>query len=177
MEDLLVFDLETQKLADEVGGWSCIRDMGLAVAVTYSPAQDCYSFYTEGEVGQLIADLRAARKVVGYNLYRFDYEVLRAYTTDPLDDLPTVDMLRDLAGHLGWRPKLNDLAVATLGLAKSGDGLDAVRWFRQGRLDRVIDYCRRDVEVTWRIYDYGRQNGHVKILDRSWRERLVPVRW
>ncbi len=177
MEGLLVFDLETQKLADEVGGWSHIRDMRLAVAVTYSPAQDGYRVYTEGEVARLIADLRAARKVVGYNLYGFDYKVLRAYTADPLDDLPTVDMLRDLADRLGWRPKLNDVAAATLGLAKSGDGLDAVRWFRQGQLERVIDYCRRDVEVTWRVYDYGRQNGHVKILDRSWRERLVPVRW
>lgn len=177
MEGLLVFDLETQKLADEVGGWSHIREMGLAVAVTYSPAQDRYRTYTESEVGQLIADLRAARKVVGYNLYRFDYEVLRAYTTDPLDDLPTVDMLRDLADQLGWRPKLNDLAAATLGLTKSGDGLDAVRWFRQGRLDLVKEYCRRDVEVTWRVYDYGRQNGYVKILDRYWRERRVPVRW
>ncbi len=169
MERLLVFDLETQYLADEVGGWDHIRDMRLAVGVTYSPTEDLYRVYTEAEVEQLIADLLAAEKVVGYNLYRFDYEVLRAYTRQRLDAVPTVDMLRDLAGQLGWRPRLEDVAAATLGMGKSADG--------QGRLDLVADYCKRDVEVTWRVYDYGQQNGYVKVLDRSWRERRVPVRW
>jgi len=174
---LLVFDLETRRTADEVGGWGHIRDMGLAVAVTYSPDLDEYRVYEEADAGRLIADLRAAGLVVGYNLYRFDYEVLRAYTDDPLLDLPTVDMLVDLKRVLGWRPKLDDLAAATLGERKSGDGLAAVRWFREGRLDQVIAYCKRDVEVTWRVYDFGRRNGYVAVFDRRWNTRKVPVRW
>ncbi len=177
MERLLVFDLETRYTADEVGGWGHIRDMRLAVGVTYNPAEGVYLAYTEAEVERLIADLYAASRVVGYNLYRFDYEVLRRYTGRRLDDLPTVDMIQDLERVLGWRPGLDSVAAATLGERKSGDGLDAVRWFREGRLEQVIAYCKRDVEITWKVYDFGRRNGYVRVLGRSWQPRMVPVRW
>ncbi|MBN1178280.1 MAG: ribonuclease H-like domain-containing protein [Anaerolineae bacterium] len=173
---LLVFDLETQLTSDEVGGWNHIRDMRLSVGVTYDPAADRYETYYEADALRLVADLRAAERVVGYNLLRFDYEVLRAYTNDPLRDLPTVDMLADLYGRLGWRPKLDDVAAATLGEHKSADGLAAVRWFRAGEIGKVSDYCRRDVEVTWRVYDFGRQNRYVSVFDRR-APRRVAVVW
>lgn len=173
----LIFDLETQRTADEVGGWSYIRDMGLSVGVTYDPAADRYQVYREADADRLIADLRAADLVVGYNVIRFDYEVLRAYTSDPLRDLPTVDMLVDLHRELGWRPKLDDVAAATLGQRKSADGLAAVRWFRAGQIEKVIDYCQRDVEVTWNVYDFGRRNRFVNIFDRRYQPRRVQVRW
>ncbi|MFQ6100632.1 MAG: ribonuclease H-like domain-containing protein [Anaerolineae bacterium] len=177
MRNIIAFDLETRHTADEVGGWHNIRDMGLAVAVTYHAAEDVYRDYLEQQVDRLIAALRGADLVVGYNLLRFDYEVLHAYTDDPLSDLPTVDMLQDLYNALGWRPKLDDVAAATLGETKSADGLQAVRWFRQGKLDKVIAYCRRDVEVTWQVYQFGRDNGYVQYHDRRWRVHQVPVRW
>ena len=177
MRKTVVFDLETQHTADEVGGWRNICDMRLAVAVTYDAAMDVYRDYTEQDVDRLIATLRGADLVVGYNVLRFDYEVLSAYTKDSLSDLPTVDMLRDLHHALGWRPKLDDVAAATLGERKSADGLQAVRWFRQGQLDKVMAYCRRDVEVTWRVYDFGRRNGYVQYRDRRYRTHRVPVKW
>jgi DEAD/DEAH box helicase domain-containing protein len=177
MKNTVIFDLETQYAADEVGGWSHIRDMRLAVGVTYNVETDTYSSFTEKEADVLIKTLQEADLVVGYNLLRFDYEVLRAYTDDPLSDLPTVDMLQDLYRALGWRPKLDDLAAATLGERKSADGLQAVRWFREGQLDKVIDYCRRDVEVTWLVYEFGQSNGYVQYRDRRWRMHRVPVRW
>ena len=177
MKNTIIFDLETQYAADEVGGWSNIRDMRLAVGVTYNVETDTYSSFTEKEADVLIKTLQEADLVVGYNLLRFDYEVLRAYTDDPLSDLPTVDMLQDLYRALGWRPKLDDLAAATLGERKSADGLQAVRWFREGQLDKVIDYCRRDVEVTWLVYEFGQRNGYVQYRDRRWRVHRIPVRW
>ena len=177
MRNIIAFDLETRRTADEVGGWSNIRRMGLAIAVTYHAAEDVYRDYTEQQVDRLIAALRGADLVVGYNVLRFDYEVLRAYTDDPLSDLPTVDMLQDLYRTLGWRPKLDDLAAATLGEGKSADGLAAVRWFREGKLDKVLDYCRRDVEVTWQVYQFGQHNGYVQYHDRRWRVHKVIVGW
>lgn len=177
MSDAIVLDLETQYIASEVGGWNHIRDMKLAVGVTYRPDEDVYRTYLEQDASRLVAALRAADLVIGYNLLRFDYEVLRRYTDDPLLDLPTVDMLDDIHRVLGWRIKLDDVAAATLGERKSADGLQAVRWFRQGELQRVIDYCRRDVEVTWKVYQFGQRNGYVSYRDRNWRVRRVPVRW
>lgn len=176
-QDVVVLDLETQYAASEVGGWSNIRDMRLSVGVTYHAAEDAYRVYTEEDAKQLVLALREADRVVGYNIIRFDYEVLRAYTDDPLTNLPTVDMLHDLHQALGWRLKLDDVAAATLGEGKSADGLQAIRWFRQGEVQKVIDYCRRDVEVTWRVYQFGQQHGYVQYRDRNWRVRRVPVRW
>jgi DEAD/DEAH box helicase domain-containing protein len=177
MDNILVFDLETQYLAAEVGGWGRIRDMRLAIGVTYHAASDTYRTYTEDQAEDLVCALREADLVVGYNLIRFDYEVLRAYTHDPLHDLPTVDMLRDLHRVLGWRPRLDSVARATLGETKSADGLQAVYWFRDGDVARVIDYCKRDVQVTWRVYEFGRRNAHVLCYDRNWRTLTIPVAW
>lgn len=177
MQDLIVLDLETQYIASEVGGWSHIRDMQLAVGVTYQPAGHDYRTYLERDAELLVATLREADLVVGYNLLRFDYEVLRRYTEDPLLDLPTIDMLDIIHRSLGWRLKLDNVASTTLGTGKSADGLQAVRWFRQGRIQKVIDYCQRDVEVTWQVYQFGQQHGYVKYRDRRWRTKRVPVRW
>jgi len=177
MRNVVVLDLETQHIASEVGGWGNIRDMRLAVGVTYHVASNAYKSYQEADATELISALREADLVVGYNLLGFDYEVLRRYTDDALGDLPTVDMLDHIYRTLGWRLSLEAVASATLGEGKSADGLQAVRWFRQGDIQRVIDYCRRDVEVTWKVYQYGRQKGHIKYQDRHWRIRKVPVAW
>lgn len=177
MRDIVVLDLETQYIASEVGGWGNIRDMRLAVGVTYHVASKLYKTYLEPDAKALITALRDADLVVGYNLLGFDYEVLRRYTEDPLLDLPTVDMLDHIYRTLGWRLSLDDVAAATLGEGKSADGLQAVRWFREGQVQKVIDYCRRDVEVTWKVYEYGRRNGYIKYRDRNWRTRMVHVRW
>ncbi len=108
------FDLETQHSFDQVGGRSHIRDLKLSAAVLYSTADNAYHHYLEADVNRLIADLRSAELVVGFNVVRFDYEVLRAYTLDPLNDLPTVDMLDQIYRKLGFRVSLDNLAGATL---------------------------------------------------------------
>ncbi len=177
LPNIVFFDLETQRTFDEVGGRHNIRQLGLSAAVTYSTATGQFHAFTEETVGDLIAHLRAADLVVGFNVLHFDYEVLRAYTDDPLDDLPTTDMLQHVYRALGFRVGLDGLASATLGTRKSADGLQAVRWWRQGELDKIIDYCRQDVEVTRQLWEFGRQNRFVQFYDRSYRRRRIPVSW
>jgi len=171
------FDVETQYLADEVGGWNFIHRMKLAVAVSYSTADGAFHWYTEETVNDLIAELLAADLVVGYNVLRFDYTVLSAYTDQPLHQLPTVDLLAHLHRTLGFRLKLDNVAQATLGIGKTADGIQAVHWYRQGALDKVVAYCQQDVEVTRQIYEFGRERGYVQYRDKRWRLRRVPVRW
>lgn len=175
--NIVFFDVETQRTFDEVGGRQNIRQMGLSAAVTYSTASGAFRHYTEETVADLLAELRAADLVVGFNVLNFDYEVLRAYTTDPLDDLPTVDMLDHIHRRLGFRLGLDSLAGCTLGQAKSADGLQAVRWYREGRIQEILDYCQQDVEVTRQLYEYGRQNRHLKYWDRNYRVQRVAVSW
>ena len=47
MKNIVYFDLETQKSADEVGGWDKIRDMRMSVGVTYSTGRGGYRIYGE----------------------------------------------------------------------------------------------------------------------------------
>jgi DEAD/DEAH box helicase domain-containing protein len=175
--NIVVFDVETQKTFDEVGGRQNIRDMRLSAAVTYSTGTGAFRHYTEETAGDLVNELKAADLIVGFNNLGFDYEVLRAYTDEPLETWPTVDMLDHIHRQLGFRVSLDNLAGATLGIAKSADGLQAVRWFREGRMQEILDYCQQDVDVTWRLYDHGRRNKHLKFRDRRYRVRMVPVSW
>jgi DEAD/DEAH box helicase domain-containing protein len=175
--NVVFFDVETQHSFDEVGGRHNIRKLGLSAAVTYSTANSGFKHYTEETVANLVAELQAADVVVGFNVLSFDYEVLRAYTDAPLDRIPTVDMLDHIYKRLGFRVALNNLAGATLGTAKSADGLQAVRWYKEGRMQEILDYCQQDVEVTRQLYDYGRRHKHVKYRDRNWRIQMVQVNW
>ena len=173
--DTLFFDVETQRTFDEVGGRHKIRDLGLAAAVTYSTTAGIFRRYTEANVADLLADIEAAGLVVGFNVLSFDYEVLRAY--GPLNPPKTVDMLDQIYRRLGFRISLDSLAKATLGATKSADGLQAVRWYKEGRIQEILDYCQQDVEITRRLYEYGRQNKHLKYQDRNYRVQMVPVSW
>ena len=175
--NIVFFDLETQRTFDEVGGRQNIRQLGLSAAVTYSTAAGTFRHCTEEQVEDLIAELRAADLVVGFNVLSFDYEVLRAYTDDLLDDIPTVDMLDHIHRQLGFRVSLDNLAGATLRVGKSADGLQAVRWYKEGRIQEILDYCQQDVEVTRQLYEHGCQFKHLKYRDRSYRSHTVPVNW
>ncbi len=177
MKNTVFFDLETKYLADEVGGWGNVHKMELAVAVTYSSAEPAFRHFSEDQAAELVAELQRADLVVGFNVRRFDYQVLQPYTDVPLQKLPTVDMLQNIHRTLGFRVSLDAVAAATLGATKSADGIQAVRWFRQGEIDKVIAYCQRDVEVTRDVYEFGKRHGFVRYQDRYYGVRKVPVRW
>ncbi len=175
--DFFYFDLETQRTFDEVGGRDNTRMLRLAAAVTYSTATGSYHRYTEGRVIELVRELRDADLVVGYNVLEFDYEVLRGYVDFPFEHLPTLDMMLHLAERLHFRPSLESVATASLGIGKSADGLQAVRWYRQGLIDKVLDYCQQDVKVTRQVHEFGRRNKFVYYWDRQYQRQMVPVSW
>jgi len=177
VKNIVFFDLETRRSFQEVGGRHNIHKLGLSVAVTYSTADGEYHHYTEETVDELIEELKTADLVVGFNVLSFDYVVLTAYTDHPLRKLPTVDMLDDIYRTLGFRLSLDALATATLGVGKSADGLQAIRWWRQGKMQELFDYCQQDVEVTRQLYEFGRQNKYLHYLDRRGRMRRVAVNW
>ena len=174
---LLFFDLETRRSAEEVGGWGRIDQMGLALAVVYDESSGVFRTYFEPDVDRLIVDLMSADCVVGFNVKRFDYTVLRGYRDAAFDRIPTCDMLEVIHRKLGFRLKLQGLAEATLGEGKSADGLQSLEWFKLGRMDLIEEYCRQDVDVTRRLFHYGREHGYLLYPDRSGRAVRVPVEW
>jgi DEAD/DEAH box helicase domain-containing protein len=176
-ERVVVFDLETQRSFDEVGGRSQLHRLGVSVGVAYRYDRDEFLVVTEDSVGELIDLLRSADLVVGYNIRGFDYEVLRGYTDDDLQQLPTLDLMADLEERLGFRPKLDSVASATLGTGKSADGLQALEWWRRGEVERIKEYCREDVRVTRDLFNFGKRNRCVLVSRFGGKPRRVEVEW
>jgi DEAD/DEAH box helicase domain-containing protein len=173
----IFFDLETQKSIQEVGGRENLRLLRVSIAVTFSTATNDFKSYTEKEMPELVADLKAADRVIGFNLLGFDYPVLKAYTNERLSDLKTLDLMDEVYNKLGFRIGLDALASATLGTNKSADGLRAIQWFREGKIEQLISYCRDDVDITKKLFDYGRDNKFLAYFDRSGRKQKVAVNW
>ncbi|HYV86369.1 MAG TPA: DEAD/DEAH box helicase [Patescibacteria group bacterium] len=173
----LFFDLETQKSAEEVGGWQNLAAMKLALAVTYNDVSGQFRTYHEKDVNELFLDLLTADRVVGYNIDRFDLPVLGGYTDRDLSRVRTLDMLADIYRKLGFRLRLADVAQATLGVGKSADGLQSLQWWKEGKIDLIEQYCRRDVEVTRDVFLFGCNNGYILYRDRDDRSLRLPVDW
>ncbi|MCB1208768.1 MAG: ribonuclease H-like domain-containing protein [Verrucomicrobiales bacterium] len=176
--DIVYFDLETRRTANDVGGWGNKHKMGVSVAVTYSTKLQEYLIYTEDEIADLVHQMVRADLVVGFNHISFDYEVLLGHTVfDFRDQLRSLDLLVELEQKLGHRLKLEAVAAATLGTGKTADGLEAIRWWQQGKMAEIAEYCCYDVKVTKCIHEYGAKHGHVKYHDRNGREQIVAVEW
>jgi DEAD/DEAH box helicase domain-containing protein len=176
-KDILVFDLETQRSFQDVGGRNQMRDLGMSIGVVYSFRDDRFTSFFEREADALIDALLGAELVVGYNLLGFDYEVLKGYRAAPYEDIRTLDLMVDLHGKLGFRPKLDSVVQATLGAGKSADGLQALVWFREGRLDLIEKYCIDDVRLTRDLYLFGKRNRHVLVARYSGGPQKVDVSW
>jgi DEAD/DEAH box helicase domain-containing protein len=175
----IYLDVETQRLAEEVqGGWENIRGFGLSVGVTWDKGEGFREWY-EVDAGLLIGELRAFDRIVTFNGLRFDLEVLSAYGDIRELRGKTLDLLQDLKRRLGFRVRLQTVAEATLGRGKTGSGLDAVTWWRSGDpvlRQRVVDYCRMDVEILRDIVVHARREGWVKVPSQG-RTMTVFVAW
>ncbi len=176
-EKVVVFDLETQRSFAEVGGRSQFHRLGVSVGVAYRYDLDEFLVVKEETISELISLLLEATLVVGYNIRGFDYEVLRAYTEENLQKLPTFDLMFDLEERLGFRPKLDSVVSATLGEGKIADGMQALEWWRIGEIDKIIEYCQEDVRITRDLYDFGKRHRWVQVARFGGKPRKVEVAW
>ncbi len=177
MKNIVYLDVETQKSAEEVGGWHKIGDMRMSVGVIYSTAAGEYKIFLESHVDQLIKELLRADLIVGYNHERFDFEVLHAYTPMDLRQVPSLDLLLELQAVTNRRLPLDDVAAATLGVHKTSQGMQALDWFKQGKLMEIAEYCCYDVKLTRLLHEYGAAHQHVWYLDNTGKKVKVPVKW
>ena len=176
--DIVYFDLETQRSANDVGGWGKKHEMGMSLGVTYSSKDHCYEIFGEDRAEQLVRRLQRADLVVGFNHVRFDYDVLMAYTIlDLRENLVSLDLLQEVERIVGHRLKLEDIAQATLGVGKTADGLDAIRWWREGKVLEIAKYCCFDVKVTRLVHEYGAANKKIFFNDRFGRKQSLDVDW
>ncbi|MBI5838741.1 MAG: ribonuclease H-like domain-containing protein [Chloroflexi bacterium] len=172
------FDLETQNLFQDVGGRQNVGQLKLACGVTWSSEKNEFSVYWEKDAPALIAELKSATKVIGFNLINFDYQVLQPYAPETrFASIPTLDLLLDISRLLGFRLSLDTIASASLGAAKTADRVQSVEWFRNGELDKVAEYCKADVDITRRVYEFGRDNGYIFYRSKLGSKLKLNVNW
>jgi DEAD/DEAH box helicase domain-containing protein len=174
----IFFDIETQNLFEDVGGRQNITKLKVACGVTWSTVRKDFAVYWEKDIPALVDELKSASRVVGFNLREFDYQVLQPYVPETrLASLPTLDLLLEIQKILGFRLSLDTIASASLGQGKTADGVQSVAWFRNGELDKVAEYCKVDVDVTRRVYEFGRDNGYIFYKSKLGSKLKLAVNW
>ncbi|KKS39033.1 MAG: hypothetical protein A3G49_03030 [Candidatus Sungbacteria bacterium RIFCSPLOWO2_12_FULL_41_11] len=175
----IVFDVETKKSFDEVGGRNNVSALGVSVVGAYFYETAKFQAYEEREIPQFEEAIENAELLIGFNTKSFDYQVLQPYFKNVnIALLPTLDIFEDVTTKLGHRLSLQSLAGATLGAKKSADGLQALQWFKEGRIDDIKKYCLKDVELTRDLYEYGKKHGHLlfeSLYEKQ--KRAVAVNW
>ncbi len=170
-----VFDLETIRSAEEVGGWHQAERMGVSLAVVYDSELNDYRTYLEPEIDRFIEHLQSFELVVGFNNKRFDNKVLSAYTRVDLNRLPSLDLLEEVYKYLGYRLSLNSLAEHTLGKSKTADGLQALKWYKEGRFDLIRHYCQKDVEITRDLFYHALEQGFLLFANKAKLQVRLPL--
>ena len=172
-----ILDIETRYSAEEVGGWGRAHLMGISCAVLYDAREDKSFTYYQEEVCRLVEHMASLELVIGFNIKRFDYAVISGHSDFPCKTLPTLDILEKVHNHLGYRLSLDHLARVTLGKAKSSNGLVALEWWKAGKIDQIVEYCKKDVEITKEIYLYGRDNKYLLFENKAGKTVRIPVKW
>lgn len=158
----VIFDLETKHTFRE---YSEPKKLGITVAALYDYKNHEAKVFTEKELNQLFPILENSSYIIGYNVNSFDIAVLQAYYPGKVEIFSTFDILEDIREKIGRRLALNDVIYATLGKKKSGHGLMAIDYYKEGKWDELKKYCMDDVLLTKELFDYGVQNREIQYLN------------
>jgi len=160
----VVFDIETANIFDDVSGNDPAK-LDISIVGIYDSLTDTYNSYTVSEFGKLWPIIERADMLIGYNSDHFDIPLLNKYYPGDLTAIKSLDLLVEIRNSLGRRLRLDTVAEATLGINKSGHGLEAVQWWKEGKEDLVRKYCLDDVRITKDVYEYALKNKEVSYKD------------
>lgn len=158
----VILDLETKHTFRE---FSDPKQLGITVVAIYDYATEKGQVFTESELNQLYPILEKASYIIGYNSRSFDLPVLQAYYPGNVEHFGQFDILDDIKEKIGRRIGLNDVASATLDIKKSGHGLMAIDYYKEGKWEELKKYCMDDVMVTKQLFDYGMEKGEIFYLN------------
>ena len=170
----IVFDIETSNTFDDVGGYHPSK-LDISVIGAYFYDTDEYRCFEQPEFGELFVRMERADRLIGYNSKHFDLPIMNRYYAGDFLVFPQLDILEEIQKALGFRLKLDDVAQASIGVAKSGHGLQAVEWWAKGEKEKVKAYCLDDVRITKQVYEYGLKHGALAYTDRAGERRAIPV--
>lgn len=169
---ILTFDIETTNTFDEVGSPNP-EDLDLAVICVHDNETNEVTHYFKEDLGKLWPIIENSDMLVTFNGDHFDIPLLNKYYAGDLTQIKSLDLLVEIKKSLGRRIKLDDIATATLGESKSADGLQSIIWWRQGKIDEVVSYCKQDVAVTRKVYDFAMENGYLLYEKNGAKEKIM----
>lgn len=153
----IVFDIESRNIFSDVGSADPTL-LDISIVGIHDSETDKYSTFLQEELNQLWPILERADMLIGFTSEHFDLPLLNKYYPGDLSRIKHLDILKEIKTSYGRRMKLDQLAEGTLGKKKSGHGFDAIKWWRQGEIDKIRTYCIDDVRITKELYDYARAN-------------------
>ncbi len=182
----VIFDIETANIFSDVGSSNDSSKLDISIVGAYDSATDSYATYSVAELPKLWAIIERADMLIGFNSDHFDIPLLNKYYPGDLTAIKSLDLLVEVKRSLGRRLRLDTIAEATLGVNKSGHGLEAVQWWKEGKEDLVRKYCEDDVRITKEVYEYARKHKELKYKDfgevktikldtRDWEKNIEPA--
>lgn len=174
----IVFDIETRNMFSEVGS-NDPAALDISVVGVYDSKTDTYSSYLLEELPKLWPLLETADILIGYNSEHFDLPLLNKYYAGDLGKIKHIDLLKEIKNSIGRRVKLDQVAEGTLGTNKSGHGLQALIWWKQGKIEEIKKYCLDDVKITKELYEYALKNKNLKFKEggKINEVKLDPSMW
>jgi len=161
----IVLDIETQNTFQDVGAYKASL-LKISLVGVYFYETDTFEAFLEPDLPKLWPRLERSSRIIGYNLFGFDYPCMQTYYAGNIMSLPTIDLLVEIEKRIGFRIKLDDVAMATLGMGKSGHGLQAVEFWKNGEIEKLKDYCLQDVRVTRDVYEKALSEKEIYYFDR-----------
>lgn len=175
---LVVFDVETKKAFDEVGGYKPEK-LGVSISGVFycddARGESWFKGYREEQFTEMFKVFEQADRIVGFNIIDFDYPALSPYYAGTFEQFNSLDVMAEVEKVVGYRVGLDAIAKETLGIQKSGKGLDALEYYRDRDWEKLEKYCLRDVEVTRDLYTYGLNNKELRFKNKWNRLITVPV--
>lgn len=159
----IVLDLETKYLFRDVNKDS--KKLGVSVVGIYDYKDNQTKTFLESELSMLFKLLEDCSYIIGFNIKSFDLQVLQPHYPGNISKLPVFDILDYFKEKVGRRLGLNDIAFATLNKKKTGHGLIAVEYFKEGKMEELKKYCLDDVMLTKELFEYGIQHGEIFYLN------------
>jgi len=157
----IVFDIETKNIFQDVGSNDPV-DLDISLVGLYDYETNAYSSFLQEDFEHLWTVLEKADTLITFNGDHFDIPLLNKYYKKAgrgdLTKVRSLDLLKEIKNSYGRRMKLDQIAQGTFGIGKSGDGLEAVAWWRNGEIEKIRKYCLDDVKITKDVYEYALKN-------------------
>jgi len=168
----LVFDIETKNQFSDVHSNEPV-DLDISVVSLYDYETDKYLSFLQEEFDEMWPYFEKADVLISFNGDHFDIPLLNKYYSGDLSTIRSLDLLKEVKNSLGRRIKLDTLAEATLGKNKIGHGLEAIIWWREGKIQKIKDYCEEDVRITKEIYEFARDNKKLFYKDNGEKKEIL----